>query len=1107
MTLTSLQLQLFVSLFKGRQDVFAKRWEAKDKSGYTPAYNIDWNQYALHKTTGGSLKDYPHKSYIRLSDSAIRDHLEGKVIIGIYPLLANNTTWFVAVDFDENNWRTQIVQLYQQCLNQDVPAYIERSRSGNGGHLWIFFEQAYPALKSRIIIHHFLKDSGIRISASNSSSFDRIFPNQDYHSGKGLGNLIALPLQKTSLENENACFINPNTFDVYPDQWELLSSVKKVSNSKLDELFNEFSKGHLIVHEQKPLPSSTNTVEIILDNNITISRNNLPPELVLFLRKNLRITNSSYFIKKSTGQNTYDVKASSTVLEEHTDRLIIPRGCIGTLLRYCKTNKLNYNLTDKREMLPEVEYTPTGQLYDYQQTVLTTTSKKEMGVIVASPGAGKTFVGLSIVAQKKQPALIVVHRRQLLDQWIERIQTFLGIPKYKIGRITKGHIDIGDRITVAMIQSLGKAEIQSEIRKAFGTIIIDECHHLPSDSYKATLQQLHTYYIYGLTATPIRKNKDEKLIFAQIGEVIHDMVLPDKLKDKQNVLINIRDTDLEIPFNETTDKFETLSDILTHDTARNNLIADDIRQEVNNGRSILILTERKSHIEILHQFLKQDCDIIIISGDDTDSSRKSKIRQIEEGRFQVVITTGQFLGEGIDIGILDCLFLVYPSSFEGKLTQYIGRVQRSENSPAIYDYRDLSIPYLEKMFQKRNRYYRKLAGMGFVKAYEVYTLKFEEDRFYINSQSNAYPISILDLRLDIEHFKKGITWKIRVLKYDEERNSIFAEIIDYSVVLPEVDRQLAMGMLTIEEIRFRTTDTNSVLRSIVLKKPTAILPMSTNNPYSIVEQQWIFEKKMKVPFKKVRFGSGIVTIPFYLSSIKKDITIDIFNEHVRPEFEVIKDYISKILKTKSVIVNVKIKHDRHNVLSSEATSDEVDAINAEIIDTVRFEFVKRDYRRFKGDENNSMLTIDKLKQSNPNIEALLEDETALLNELLKIESGRHYFQLKYLSGKHAVSILKLRFILQPFSFIFLIEGERKYHLIWETLDSEEATYLWHIDKTKDALRAAINEIEIQLNKMKINGRQSYLKNAPDYFSRIIHNYSDIKKGFIEWKDTLEERLI
>lgn len=1125
------RLYLFKAIFKGREDVYAKRWETKDKSGYAPAYNIDWNQFEFHKANGGTIKDYPNKSYARLTDAAILRHLEGRDVIGIYPLLENNTSWFLAVDFDENNWRTEITKLFEYCKQNQLPSYIERSRSGNGGHLWIIFEEPYPAIKSRAIIKDFLKRAGFTIKASNSSSFDRIFPNQDQHTGKGLGNLIALPFQKVTMENGNCCFIDPHTFEPYSDQWGFLASIQKVAPSILDKLYAILNQNPLIVDKnQHSLKTIGNSIQIFLDNKITISRDNLPSEVVLFLRKNLKTNNPNFFIRKATGQNTYGKAPSATLLEEETDRIILPRGYIGSLLRYCKANKLEYQLTDQRTKLPEIEFEQKGQLYDYQQPALAITNKKEMGVIVAPPGSGKTMLGLSIIAQKQQPALIIVHRRQLLDQWVQRIQSFLGIQKYKIGRITKGQVDIGEHMTVAMIQSLGNAGVINKIEKAFGTIIIDECHHLPSDTYKALLQRLHTYYLYGLTATPYRKNKDEKMIFAQIGEVIHEIVVPKNHYNK-GLFINIRDTDLDIPFNVANDNFETLSDLLIHDTARNSLIADDVRTEISNGKSILVLTERKAHIEILNHFLKQDCETIALSGYDNEAARKTKMRQIEEGRFQVLITTGQFMGEGIDIDVLDCLFLVYPCSFEGKLIQYIGRVQRSENVPAIYDYRDLNIPHLEKMFQKRNKYYNKLANSGIIKTYEEYLLRFEEDRFYIGCQANAYPISILELEMNIDCFQKGIVWKIKVLKYKEEESSIFAEILSYNVIKQEDIQQLSLSLLPIEQIRFRTIDTGGILKSVVLKrtmvntsKASSVIMhepeeeefdddvspslLITTTPAPTVEQWWIFEKIIKIPFKKIGFGNGCVTIPLYLSAIGKDIAIEIPNDNARPEFEAIKEYFSKILKTKFITVSIRIKHDKKNVLSCEAASDEVNAINAEIIDSVRFEFVRRDFRKFKVDENaKSILSFDDLKQSNQGIGALLENEATLLNEILKMESAKHYLQIKYLADKHETSILKLRFILQPFSFIFLIVGKRKYHLIWETLDSEEATFLWHITKDKEVLRTVIKVIETSLSEIKQTGRNSYIKKAPDYFSRIIHNYSDTKKGFVEWKGVLEERLV
>lgn len=186
-------VHLFQAYFCGREDVFAIRWEKAGKSGYIPAYHYDPYHYAKHKISGGTFQNYPYKTYLPFNNAEIEKHIKGIQQIGVYPLLIDNTSRFLVADFDKQNWKKEAVAFMNACEQKGIPAYLERSRSGNGGHVWIFFESPYPAIRSRKIFISILEQSGVFSMFDKSSSFDRLFPNQDFLSGKGLGNLIALP--------------------------------------------------------------------------------------------------------------------------------------------------------------------------------------------------------------------------------------------------------------------------------------------------------------------------------------------------------------------------------------------------------------------------------------------------------------------------------------------------------------------------------------------------------------------------------------------------------------------------------------------------------------------------------------------------------------------------------------------------------------------------------------------------------------------------------------------------------------------------------------------------------------------------------------------------
>lgn len=509
-------IDLYQSLFHGREDIYARRWEKDGKSGYMPAYDVDWDEYSRHKAQGSLFKDFKGKKPQPFSRNAVIEHLNGKATIGIYALLADNTSWFIAADFDGDKWENESLNYLKECKSINIPAYLERSRSGNGGHVWIFFEAPYPAFKSRRIIFELLRKAYNVSEFDKEVSFDRLFPNQDYHSKQGYGNLIALPLNGKSQEKRNSVFINPETFEVYPDQWGFLSSIQRLAIEELEQLFGKLV-GKTTVSENilSVFAQPIKQLQIILRNKIYLNRIQLSPEIIAFLRDNLNFINSDYIIKSKIGKSTWKTEKYFKLIDETADQIEIPRGFVGKLVKFCKEKSIGFEIIDERQKKEEVDFGTNINLYTYQEDALEITDKKDFGVIVAPPGSGKTIMGLELITRKQQPALIIVHRKQLLDQWVDRIQSFLGIPKKEIGQIAtaKNHC-IGKKITIAMIQSLVKLDDVKEFANSFGTIIIDECHHIPAKTFREAIINFNAYYLYGLTATPIRKNNDEQLILS-----------------------------------------------------------------------------------------------------------------------------------------------------------------------------------------------------------------------------------------------------------------------------------------------------------------------------------------------------------------------------------------------------------------------------------------------------------------------------------------------------------------------------------------------------------------------------------------------------------------
>jgi len=988
------RLELFMSLFRGREDVFALRWAKGGKVMYVPAYQFDPYCFRRHQRQGGTMANFSDKQLMPLTVDVIGKHLIGKHFVGIYPLLQNNTTWFIAADFDDEQWENASLAFLQSCQDHHLPAYLERSASGKGGHVWLFFNEPIEASISRSVMFHLLKLSGVGSMIDHPKSFDRLFPNQDYHSGKGFGNLIALPLNPHFVSKGNCCFVDKH-LNPYPDQWSFLETIGKVTRMQIEQLHYSQNQTPLTIPA-----SNTAVLRVGLKNTIILHRHHLSAVLTDFLKRELVFANSHWFALKQAGKSTHKTKQYFKLFEETHHELLIPRGFMGRLIRFCKENKIVFQFDDHRPVYPAIRFESWIDLHPYQQEILQSIDNKDFGVIVAPPGAGKTVMGLKMIALKQLPALIIVHRQQLMDQWVERIQSFLGIPRHQIGRIGQGKMKSGAQVTVAMIQSLKKYVKQhpSDLPLSeFGTILIDECHHIPAESYSEAILPFAPRYQYGLTATPFRKGSETRILFVHLGEIIHE-IKPSEINGSQPPRVVVRVTTLDVPFNPKTDTYETLSKVIIHDSVRNRLIAEDLRQVLRQNERAIVITERIEHIEALNQLLKQSVETITLSGADSKQQQDRKMELVQSGSFQVLITTGQYLGEGLDIHGVSALFLVYPFSFKGKLIQYIGRVQRSVKPPVIYDYHDQKIGYLHRLFLKRNAHYR--------------------------------------------HFDKDAT--------------LFDDV--------ETMEKQDDGVVVVRQ-------------------------------------------RISIAMAELGFNYGHFSFEYQVTSMQQPCRFEIENENIRPEFAVLKPYFIKALKAKTVVVEIFAELNRGEVIAQSAVSSDLDRINRELVDGVRFRITRkiRSWIRPTAGQAGPLVDFEDLKAQQPEA-AIFDSATEMLASVLEYPCI-HRLNLQYLARHHAHDIVKIRFVLHPFSFVFLIKGVTHFHVVLETLDTQEATYLWVIPGDLAQLLHHLNQINDHLQLIRNEGRQGFLANPPENFSRINHQYADPQKGFVLWRDLLEERLI
>ncbi|WP_046720931.1 TOTE conflict system archaeo-eukaryotic primase domain-containing protein [Heyndrickxia coagulans] len=690
---------LYKSLFKGRNDTYAVRWESESgKSGYAPACQYESQRLKTDATRSGCK----HRKLLPLTDSVFYEHLSGKKTIGLYPVQKDQTCYFLAFDFDEKSWQEDVKAFINICSKLHIPANIERSRSGNGAHIWLFFSEKVPAVLARKLGKALLSLAHRKYPEKDFHSFDRMFPNQGTISENAFGNLIALPLQLQAKKAGNSVFVDQNLIP-YPDQWLYLSIVRKLSKNNILSILNT-------------VPSSIpEEMTVKLKNGIFLKKTELPEEILEKVKRLASFHNPEYYKARANRKLTYGIQKIISCYDENDEFLILPRGCKGQLKTLLDEQQIKSKWIDETYLGETINVQFHGSLTPLQEEALQQMILFDDGVVSAPTGFGKTVLAAAMIAKRQTNTLIIVDKIQLQQQWMNKLSIFLGLSPNEIGQYGGGQNKTTNIIDVATIQSLtSKGGVKSVITQ-YGQVIVDECHHISAFTFEKVLKNVRARYIFGLSATPVRKDGLHPIIFMQCGQIRFKISPKDQAKIKPfKQKFIVRKTD----FTSQIEDIRKLYKELAEDKKRNDLIFQDVLQELEAGRSPIIITERVSHIEKLtkafHGFVK---NIVVLTG---KMSRKEKQQQfqylsaIPDDEERLIIATGKFIGEGFDDARLDTLFLAMPVSWKNTLQQYVGRLSRDhagKEEVRVYDYVDIRVPLLKNMFAKRITGYKSL---GFV---------------------------------------------------------------------------------------------------------------------------------------------------------------------------------------------------------------------------------------------------------------------------------------------------------------------------------------------------------------------------------------------------------
>ena len=819
------RVALFLSLFKGREDVFARRWFSKStgKAGYQPVCVNEWRRGVCDKKTY-KCAECPNRDFAPLTSQDVYRHLEGKDenccdVVGLYAIMPDNNCSFLCTDFDDKSckhgYKDDVLAFVRVCRDWQIPYAIERSRSGNGAHVWIFFEEPLQAFKARRLGNAILTEAMNHDGRMSLNSYDRFFPNQDRMPEGGFGNLVALPLQGQARKNLNTVFVDDD-FLAYKDQWTFLYNIKKLREDDVDKQLSlhvnkEF--GALSTSsESKPWVTPTpqnvtkadfySTLEIVKADKIYIPLKSISAKVLNHLKRIAAFKNPEFYSKQAFRLSTYSVPRIISCFDITDEYLAMPRGCEDAILSFLNNNNVKYSITDETSHGKKISVTFIGKEREEQTDAINALLTYSNGVLHATTAFGKTVTAAAIIARKKVNTLILVHSKALLTQWHERLTEFLDIdfkeleePKKRgrkkvfspIGCLDSAGNSLHGVIDIALIQSCLDEDGVKPFVQDYGMVIVDECHHVSSITFENVLKNIKAHTVYGLTATPIRKDGQQPIIFMQCGPIRFSADAKSQITKQSFDRYLIPRFTTYRSITEDRQTITAMYQSLSEDTVRNNLIVNDICNVVDSGRTPIILTNRTSHVTLLAEKLKTTIpNVITLTGSGSIKEKREalqRLQTISPSEPLVIVATGKYVGEGFDYPRLDTLFLALPISWKGLVAQYAGRLHRENEGKKdvrIYDYIDIHEPVCDSMYRKRLKGYASIGYKTIIKGQptlfdNVNDIEFSKNEGQIfNGKTQLRPY-----KTDLGTAKHSIVLSSPQL-YNVERNSLVEYLMNLS---------------------------------------------------------------------------------------------------------------------------------------------------------------------------------------------------------------------------------------------------------------------------------------------------------------------------------------